>query len=70
MVVAPLLVGVDAPVLAAGALEPEAVPFKQLVLPKLNKNTEPIFKIKFTTYRPTGLRTEQIEQKLQCYHGA
>jgi len=32
-VVAAPLVGDDAPVLAAGALEPEAVPFKQLVLP-------------------------------------
>jgi len=33
VVAAPALVGDDAPVLAAGALEPEAVPFKQLVLP-------------------------------------
>lgn len=40
MVVAAPLEGDDAPVLAAGGLEPVAVPFKQLVLPKLNENTK------------------------------
>ena len=40
MAVAAPVVGDDAPVLAAGPLEPEAVPFKQLVLPKLNENTK------------------------------
>ena len=67
MVAAAPLVGDDAPVLAAGALEPEAVPFKQLVLPKLNENTK-LFK-KFSTYRRTEPRTVQIVQTLQYYHG-
>jgi hypothetical protein len=41
-VVAPPVVGDDAAGVAVPALEPDAVPFKQLVLPKLNKNTESI----------------------------
>ena len=41
--VVPAAVGVDAGVVAVPALEPEAtVPFKQLVLPKLNENTKSI----------------------------
>ena len=44
MVAAPV-VGDDAGVLAPGTLEPEAVPFKQLVLPRLNEDIKFIEKI-------------------------
>jgi hypothetical protein len=40
VVAAEPVVGDDAPVLAAGPLEPVAVPFKQVVLPRLTENTK------------------------------
>lgn len=51
VVVAAVFEGVDAAGVFVPPLEPDAVPFKQLVLAKLNENTR-CKKKKITTYNP------------------
>lgn len=51
MVVAIALVGVDTPVLTAGAMEPETVPFKQLVPATVNYIRKAIYQKKPHTAR-------------------
>jgi hypothetical protein len=62
VVVAAVFVGVVAAGVFVPALEPEAVPFKQLVVAKRNENTKSIIKISPHTTRQNRERSRLCRQ--------